>query len=129
MSEQSESNQSLGPNTLKTRAAVILVKYFGSWASVIIHTIIFASWFVLKLNLQLLLVIVSIEAIYNGLFILMAENSEAAQKEHKQKMEHKKDMSVVKKDAAIDRKSLEEIAKLHQRIESLEKLIKKQHRK
>ncbi len=115
--------------SFSSKTAVILVRKFGSWASVIIHTLIIGGWFVFEWEIEKLLIIVSIEAIYIGIFILMAENIESAQKEIQQEIKRKKDMSVVKMDAAIDRKSLREIEKLHKKIDSLQRLIRKQNGK
>ena len=45
-----------------------------SWPSVIVHTASFILWFVLKLNVDILTLVVSLEAIYITLFIGIFQN-------------------------------------------------------
>jgi uncharacterized membrane protein len=107
-----------------SRATVVLVRKFGSWFSVLIHSLIFAGWILLGFDLEKLLVIVSLEAIYIGIFILMAENVETTQREHQREIEHQKDMAVVKQDVVVDKKSLRELQEIHKKIDKLQRTIK-----
>jgi uncharacterized membrane protein len=125
MTDKLESNQQLQSETFLSKSAVIFVRIFGSWASVIAHTLIFAGWFIFDINIEKLLMIVSIEAIYIGIFILMAENIETAQRERLREVERKKDMAVVKQDVVVDKKSLKEVQEVHQKVDQIQKLIKK----
>lgn len=115
------------PNSphFKDAAAVKLVKFFGSWLSVILHTLIFSFCFIFEWHLDILLIIISIEAIYIGIFILMAENIEAKQKEYLQEMKRRQDMAVVEKDADIDEKTFQETRALKQKIDQLIKVIER----
>ena len=123
MTDQSDSDPQKNPGIFLSKSAVIFVRIFGSWGSVAVHTLIFAGWFIFKWNLEQLLVIVSIEAIYIGIFILMAENIESVQREHQREKEHQKDMAMVKQDVAVDRKSLKEVQAVHQKIDQIQKVI------
>jgi len=125
MIDKLATNQHQNSESPLARATVIFVRMFGSWASIMAHTLIFAGWFVFNWNLEQLLIIVSIEAIYIGIFILMAENIETAQRDRQRKLEHQKDMAVVKQDVAVDKKSLKELQNLHVKIDKIEQLIKK----
>ncbi len=125
MIDKLKSSQQWQFEKFLSKSAILFVRVFGSWASVVIHTLIFGGWFLFKLNIDTLLVIISIEAIYIGIFILMAENIETAQKERLRKIEHRKDMAVVKQDVAVDQKSLQEVKKVHQKIDQIQELIKK----
>lgn len=104
---------------------VILVRAFGSWISVLIHSIIFAGWFFLGFDLEVLLVAVSLEAIYIGIFILMAENEEGLEKERIRKAERQKDMRIIKDDVEVDKESLKNIRRLEKKVDSLLELIAK----
>lgn len=125
MTDKLEPSQQWQSETFLSKSAVIFVRIFGSWASVIIHTFIFAGWLFFNFNIEKLLLIVSIEAIYIGIFILMAENIETAQRDRLREIEHKKDMAVVKQDVVVDKKSLKEVQEVHQKIDQIQKLIKK----
>lgn len=120
---QDPHQQKKKSDTLLSKSAVVFVRIFGSWASVAIHTLIFAGWFIFDWGLDQLLVVVSIEAIYIGIFILMAENIETAQREQQRIKERRKDMAVVKQDVVVDKKSLEEVQNLHRKIDQIRKLI------
>jgi|GEM_PF-874814 uncharacterized membrane protein len=124
MIDKLDTNQHQNSKSLLARATVVFVRLFGSWTSIIAHTLIFVGWFVFNWNIERLLVIVSIEAIYIGIFILMAENIETAQRDRQRKLEHQKDMAVVKQDVAVDKKSLKELQDLHLKIDKIEQLIK-----
>ncbi|MBT3249373.1 MAG: DUF1003 domain-containing protein [Candidatus Pacebacteria bacterium] len=124
MTDKQNSHQPQKTETFLSKSAVIFVRIFGSWASVAVHTLIFGGWFIFKLDLEQLLVIVSIEAIYIGIFILMAENIETAQRERLREIERRKDMAVVKQDVVVDKKSLKEVKEVHQKIDQIQELIK-----
>ncbi len=111
-------------NSFLTKATIFLVKRFGSWYSVLFHTIIFVGWFLLKLELEVLLVLVSLEAIYIGIFILMAENVEAEQKERRLQRQRAKDNQIIKEDAKIDEQSLSHIKTLRKEIKDIKEGLK-----
>lgn len=118
----SDTDQRKSSNFLAT-ATVILVRLFGSWGSILIHTLFFISWWYFQLDLQTLLVIVSLEAIFIGIFILMAENVETQQKERLQELKRQQDMSMVKQDVMMDEKALEELAQIKKQIRTLQTLL------
>ncbi len=128
MIDQLATDQHQNSKSFLSQAAVVLVRIFGSWTSVAVHTLIFTGWFVLNWGLEILLIIVSIEAIYIGIFILMAENIETAQRDSQQKIEHQRDMAMVRQDVIVDRQSLKELRELHQKIDQLQKLIIKKQK-
>ena len=124
MIDKSATDQQKNSKSLFLQIAVILVRLFGSWISVLVHTLIFAGWFIFNWNLDHLLVIVSIEAIYFCIFILMAENIETVKRDRQREFERQKDMSVVKQDVAVDRKALRELQEIHRKINSIQRFIK-----
>ena len=124
MTDQLDSDQHQNTETFLSKSAVIFVRIFGSWGSVAVHTLIFASWFIFNWDLERLLVIVSIEAIYIGIFILMAENIETIQREQQRERKRLKDIAMVKEDVAVDKQSLKEIQEVNQKIDQVQKIIK-----
>lgn len=59
------------------RAADLITGLSGSWPFVWAHTAWFACWFIFGLDINLLTLIVSLEAIYLATFVLMSQNRQA----------------------------------------------------
>jgi uncharacterized membrane protein len=119
-----ESNRSI-----LTKATVLFVRVFGSWASIIIHTAAFIGWLYLGFGLEELLVFVSLEAIYIGIFILMAENIETKERERVQEMKRQNDLKVIKRDAHVDETTLKEIKSLRKQFQTLHAMVEEMHKK
>jgi uncharacterized membrane protein len=126
MSDQDLPNQQNKKQLQESLLSQITVKFvhaFGSWSSVFIHTIFFVGWYYLGLDLEQLLSIVSLEAIFIGIFLLMAENIESKQNEFARQQERKRDMSVVKRDAAIDEEALKQLKQIRKQLNTLQNII------
>lgn len=104
---------------------VKVVGFVGSWLSILLHSLFFAGWFYFRFPLEVLLVIVSLEAIYLGIFILMAENIETAQKEALREQQRKKDLAIVKQDVHVDEVALKKLKKLEKQLNTLHNLVEK----
>lgn len=97
----------------------IVYWFTGSWWAVIIHTIWFAAWLIFRLNIHLLTLIVSLEAIYLCIFILMAQNQAERQREIRETQQRKVDEERLKHDIKLDEKAdrqLAEIKRLHKEL-------------
>ena len=110
--------------TFPQKLTKIIVWFFGSWAGVIIHTFIFLAWFIFKWDLELLLVAVSLEAIYIGMFILMAENAESLVKERQEKSRREYQMKIIRSDAKIDEEAHRLIKKVYLDIDEIKQALK-----
>lgn len=119
MFDKTSSNQRKFSNSFVSKATIIFVRIFGSWVSVLLHTIFFGSWIYFGFNLELLLIIVSLEAIYIGIFILMAENSETQQRDRIRETQRQRDMSIVEQDARVDEKSFKELKLIRKQLDVL----------
>ena len=95
---------------------------FGSWWSVIGHTILFIMLIAYFKDMLLFTTFVSIEAIYYGIFILMAANREESLKMQKAQLEREKDRKLVKEDVNITQHVMTEVDQIHC---DLAKLIEK----
>lgn len=62
------------PPDLGARASDGVANFFGSWLAVFLHAVWFVVWLVLRLDINLLTLIVSLEAIYGFIFVLMTQN-------------------------------------------------------
>jgi uncharacterized membrane protein len=69
------------PSGLSDRLADIITGFVGSWLFVGIHVGWFVLWLWLHLDINLLTLIVSLEAIFLSTFVLMSQNRQAA-KDH-----------------------------------------------
>jgi len=104
----------------------VIYWFVGSWWAVVIHTIWFALWLIFRLNIHVLTLIVSLEAIYLCIFILMAQNRAERQREVREARQRKIDEKRVKYDIKLDEKAdrqLTEIKSLqkeiHQKLDGL----------
>ena len=79
--------------------------FMGSWYGVLFHTIWFTLWLILKLNIQLLTLIVSLEAIYIGIFLLMAANKEETIRRVTAFKDKKQDRQQMNFDIKLDQKA------------------------
>ena len=91
----------------------IIYLLFGSWWSVIGHSILFITILVLFKDMLLFTTFVSIEAIYYGIFILMAASREENLKAEKEKIERSKDRRLVKEDVHITNNVMKEVEQIH----------------
>jgi uncharacterized membrane protein len=65
------------PAHLGDRAADALAAFAGSWLFVGLHVTWFALWLLLRLDINLLTLIVSLEAIFLATFVLMNQNRQS----------------------------------------------------
>jgi predicted membrane protein len=95
----------------------MVITMFGSWWSIAGHTLLFL--FILKFSNDLLFfnTFVSIEAIYIGILILMAEYKEQTENEKKVLERRTKDRQLVKEDVDITSHVMSEIRLLRKHQE------------
>ena len=97
----------------------IIYWFTSSWWAVIIHTIWFALWLIFRLNIHVLTLIVSLEAIYLCIFILMAQNRSERQRKVRETRQRKIEEEGLKYDIKLDEKAdrqLTEIKRLHKEL-------------
>jgi uncharacterized membrane protein len=63
--------------TFGQRVADMVAAFVGSWLCVALHTVWFVLWFVFRLDIALLTNIVSLEAIFLCIFLLMSQNRQS----------------------------------------------------
>lgn len=110
----------------------VIYWFTGSWWAVIIHTIWFALWLIFRLNIHVLTLIVSLEAIYLCIFILMAQNRSERERELREVKQRKVNEESLKYDIKLDEKAdrqLTEIKRLqkelHGKLDGLKDGLKK----
>lgn len=83
-----------------------LVSWFlGSWWAVMIHTAWFSVWLLLNFDVSLLTFSVSLEAIFIGIFLLMASNKAEVQRDSREARARKSDRKRLEKDIKLDEKA------------------------
>lgn len=60
--------------SLQNRAADAITRFSGSMGFVYLHIVWFTVWLIFKLNIDLLTMIVSLEAIFLATFVLISQN-------------------------------------------------------
>ena len=65
------------------RAADLIAAFVGSWPFVLLHVVWFTVWLLLRLDINLLTLIVSLEAIFLATFVLMSQNRQASKDERR----------------------------------------------
>src|SRR5258708_39258861 len=65
------------------RAADLITAFAGSWPFVLLHVVWFTVWLLLRLDINLLTLIVSLEAIFLATFVLMSQNRQASKDERR----------------------------------------------
>ncbi len=97
---------------------------FGTWWSVVVHTLFFIL-LLLRRDMLLFTTIVSIEAIYIGIFILMAANREETVKMKQNQAMRKSDRALVNKDVNISEEMRTEVDEIKRDLELLVNKYKK----
>jgi uncharacterized membrane protein len=64
-------------------AADLITAFAGSWPFVLLHVVWFTVWLLLRLDINLLTLIVSLEAIFLATFVLMSQNRQASKDERR----------------------------------------------
>jgi len=108
-----------------------LVSWFlGSWWAVIFHTIWFTAWLIFNFDINILTFSVSLEAIFIGIFLLMASNKAEVVRDVKETRQRKKDRERLELDIKLDEKAdrqLTEIKRIqketYQKIKRLQKQL------
>ncbi len=88
--------------------------FFGSWWAIFLHTVWFTLWFIFKLDIDLLTLVVSLEAIYLVVILLMYSNQLA-----------RRDDARDEADLQADIRTEEQLMKVKKMIVDLRKDIKK----
>jgi uncharacterized membrane protein len=106
--------------------------FLGSWVGVLFHTFWFTIWLILDFDLSLLTFAVSLEAIFIGIFLLMASNRAEVERDKKEARQREADRIRIEHDIKLDEKAdrqLSEIKRLHKELFLEIKEIKKEVRK
>ncbi len=102
--------------------------FLGSWIGVIFHSVWFLTWLVLDFDINVLTFSVSLEAIFIGIFLLMAGNKAEEKRDAREAKQRASDRERLEQDIKLDQKAdrqLTEIKKLHKELHLEIKKLKK----
>lgn len=91
----------------------------GSWLGVTLHAIWFAVWLYYDFSVELLTLAVSLEAIFIGIFLLMAANEAERAREIKEAREREKERSAIRSDVSLDEEQLSIIKTMKKDLEKI----------
>ncbi|MCJ7827791.1 DUF1003 domain-containing protein [Patescibacteria group bacterium] len=101
--------------------------FLGSWWAVFFHTFWFSIWLILDFNIDLLTFSVSLEAIFIGIFLLMASNKAEKVRDNRATRDRKSDRRRLELDIRLDEKAdrqLTEIKRLQKELHQDIRLLK-----
>jgi len=103
--------------------------FMGSWWGVFFHTIWFTIWLIFNFNVDLLTLWVSLEAIFIGIFLLMASSKAEIQRDKREARAQKRQMEVIKHDVVLDKRADRRQLEMIKMLRGLEKRVKKIEKK
>jgi len=86
--------------------------FLGSWWAVVFHTLWFGIWLFFNFDINLLTFSVSLEAIFIGIFLLMASNKVEIARDKKSARLRKKDRQRLELDIKLDQRADRQLAEL-----------------
>ena len=91
-------------DTLVEKITDLIAWFLGSWWAVIFHVTWFGIWLVFNLNMDILTLSVSLEAIFIGIFLLMATNKAEIERDLREVKEKQWNREMMKHDIKLDEK-------------------------
>ena len=121
--------------SLMVKITDVISWFLGSWWAVVAHTLWFTIWVVFDFDINKLTFSVSLEAIFIGIFLLMASNRGEEARDKKEERLRKSDRARIEMDIRLDEKAdrqlmeikriqkemNEQIAKLRKEVKALKK--------
>lgn len=103
----------------------VISGFLGSWWAVIFHTVWFTVWLVFDFDINLLTFSVSLEAIFIGIFLLMAANKAEVARYKKEERLRKKDRARLEDDIKLDERADRQLMELRRVQKDLSQKIDK----
>ncbi|MDP3964214.1 MAG: DUF1003 domain-containing protein [bacterium] len=103
------------PQSFLDKMANAIASFFGSWWAIILHSIWFFVWFWFDLEVDLLTLIVSLEAIYLGMVLLMYSNRMASRDDIRDEADYQADLHADQQLTDVKQK----LEKIHRDIEEI----------
>ncbi len=98
--------------------------FLGSWWAVVIHALWFTAWLMLHFNVNILTLSVSLEAIFIGIFLLIAANKAEVQRDLRESRLREKERRRTEFDIRLDRKADIQLEELRKDLGAIKEEIK-----
>lgn len=103
------------------RLTKAIAKFIGSWWGVFAHTLWFAFWLMLDFSVERLSFWVSLEAIFIGIFLLMAANQAEIERDRMEARDRSREMQNVKEDLELDRREEHELREIKEMLAAVQR--------
>lgn len=94
--------------------------WFGSWTFLFIHVLWFTFWLALKMDINLLTMIVSLEAIILCVLLLMSQNRQSVRDDIRDEADLQADLQAVE----LSEKILRKVENLRREVKDIKKRLK-----
>jgi uncharacterized membrane protein len=115
--------------TLMEKSTDFISWFLGSWWAVIFHTVWFSIWLIFNFDINLLTFSVSLEAIFIGIFLLMAANKAEIRRDLHEARLRKRDRESLEHDIKLDERADRQLVEIKRGQKELAKEIKKIRKK
>lgn len=110
--------------TLSSKLTRWVAGFFGSWFSVFLHTVWMVLWFVLGGGVYWLTLLLSVEAIYIGIFILMTQNWERQQDLMETRRERERQKRQLDRDIHLDKSTVDTLDRIERDLRGIKEALK-----
>lgn len=107
-------------DSLLDRVTKLVAWFVGSWWGVFFHTAWFASWFVFNKSIDDLTLWVSLEAIFIGIFLLMASNRAEEARDRKEAAQQRRQMKQINTDVSLDESQATDIKHIKSELKKIQ---------
>jgi uncharacterized membrane protein len=107
------------------KATRAIAWFMGSWWGVLTHVIWFSAWIIFGFSVEYLTFWVSLEAIFIGIFLLMAANQSEKDRDRRDARERAKEIQQVAEDVELDTKAMEELQLIKQMLTTMQSDLNK----
>lgn len=111
-------------NNLVEKATDFIAWFLGSWWGVAFHTVWFAAWIVFRFNMDILTLIVSLEAIFMCIFLLMAANKAEVERDQKEVKERQWNREMIEHDIKLDEKGERRLKEMRAELKKIRQEVK-----
>ncbi len=93
--------------------------FLGSWWAVVFHALWFTVWLIFNFDINILTLGVSLEAIFIGIFLLMAANKAEVKRDMRDLRLRREDKKRMELDIKLDQKEERHLQKIDQELEEI----------
>ena len=97
--------------------------FLGSWWAIIFHTIWFTIWLIFDFDINILTLGVSLEAIFIGIFLLMAANKAEIKRDMREMRLRREDKKRMELDIKLDQKEARHLGEINRRLKKIEEKL------